>query len=63
MDRRRRSDEEQDHQHDTADDQAERPVEPRRDHSERPDGGDQDVDTAGMIPGNKATDSKDPTGF
>lgn len=25
--------------------------------------GDQDIDTAGMVPGNKATDSKEPGGF
>ena len=33
------------------------------DHSERAWGGDQDIDTAGMIPGNKATDNDEPTGF
>ena len=34
------------------------------DHSEREWGGDQDIDTAGMIPGNKATDDSDePTGL
>ena len=33
------------------------------DHSEREWGGDQDIDTAGMVPGNKATDNKEPTGF
>jgi hypothetical protein len=32
------------------------------DHAERTWGGDQDIDTAGMIPGNKATDDKEPTG-
>ncbi len=32
------------------------------DHSEREWGGDQDIDTAGMIPGNKATDDHEPTG-
>lgn len=36
---------------------------PQRDHSEREWGGDQDIDTAGMVPGNKATDGKEPTGF
>lgn len=35
----------------------------KRDHSERAWGGDQDIDTAGMIPGNKATDRDEPTGF
>jgi len=39
------------------------PDRPRRDHSEREGGGDQDIDTAGQVPGNKATDSKDVTGF
>jgi hypothetical protein len=43
---------------DTADDHSDRA---RRDHSEREGGGDQDIDTAGQIPGNKATDSKEPT--
>ena len=33
------------------------------DHSEREWGGDQDIDTAGMIPGNKATDEDEPTGM
>ena len=33
------------------------------DHSERAWGGDQDIDTAGMVPGNKATNNKEPTGF
>ena len=32
------------------------------DHSEREWGGDQDIDTAGMIPGNKATEDDEPTG-
>jgi hypothetical protein len=32
-------------------------VESRPDHSERTIAGDQDIDTAGMIPGNKATDT------
>ena len=36
---------------------------PQRDHSERAAGGDQDIDTAGMVPGNKATKSTDPVGF
>ena len=36
---------------------------PQRDHSEREWGGDQDIDTAGMVPGNKATDDDEPTGF
>ena len=36
---------------------------PRRDHSEREGGGDQDIDTAGQVPGNKATTSNDATGF
>ena len=44
----------------TANDHSDRP---RRDHSEREAGGDQDIDTAGQIPGNKATDDKDATGF
>jgi hypothetical protein len=33
------------------------------DHSEREGGGDQDIDTAGMIPSNKATDDDEPTGM
>jgi hypothetical protein len=33
------------------------------DHSEREWGGDQDIDTAGMIPGNKASDDDEPTGL
>jgi len=33
------------------------------DHSERAWGGDQDIDTAGMVPGNKATDDDEPKGF
>ena len=33
------------------------------DHSEREWGGDQDIDTAGMVPGNKATDDDEPTGL
>lgn len=33
------------------------------DHSEREGGGDQDIDTAGMVPGNKATDDDEPTGL
>ena len=33
------------------------------DHSEREWGGDQDIDTAGMVPGNKATDNNEPGGF
>jgi hypothetical protein len=44
----------------TANDQSDRP---RRDHSEREGGGDQDIDTAGQVPGDKATDNKDGTGF
>jgi hypothetical protein len=44
----------------TADDHSDRP---RRDHSEREAGGDQDIDTAGQIPGNSATANKDATGF
>ena len=44
----------------TAGDHADRP---RRDHSEREGGGDQDIDTAGQVPGNKAADSKSPTDF
>ena len=38
-------------------------TDPQPDHSEREWGGDQDIDTAGMIPGNKATDSDEPGGF
>ena len=34
----------------------------KKDHSERESGGDQDIDTAGMVPGNKATDDEEPTG-
>jgi hypothetical protein len=44
----------------TADDHSDRP---RRDHSEREGGSDQDIDTAGQVPGNKATDNKEPVGF
>jgi hypothetical protein len=33
------------------------------DHSEREWGGDQDIDTAGQVPGNMATDIDDATGF
>jgi hypothetical protein len=33
------------------------------DHSERAWGGDQDIDTAGMVPGNKATEDDEPKGF
>ena len=34
------------------------------DHSEREWGGDQDIDTAGMVPGNMATDDdNEPGGF
>ena len=47
-------------QSDSDDDHSDRP---RRDHSEREGGGDQDIDTAGQVPGNKATDDKDPTGL
>jgi len=32
-------------------------------HSEREWGDDQDIDTAGMVPGNKATDDDEPTGL
>jgi hypothetical protein len=32
-------------------------------HSEREWGGDQDIDTAGQVPDNKATDDKEPVGF
>ena len=53
---------EQGEQSDTADDHSKRPMKPR-DHSDRQGGGDQDIDTAGQVPGNKATDSKEPTGF
>jgi hypothetical protein len=35
----------------------------RPDHSEREWGGDQDIDTAGQVPGNMATDVDDATGF
>jgi hypothetical protein len=34
-----------------------------RDHSEREWGGDQDIDTAGQVPGEMATDVDDATGF
>jgi hypothetical protein len=54
---------EQGEQQDTADDKSDRPMEPRKDHSERSGGGDQDIDTAGMVPGNKATKNTDATGF
>jgi hypothetical protein len=56
-------------QSDTADDHSDRPMkpahpaEPQKDHSERAGGGDQDIDTAGMVPGNKATKNTEPTGF
>jgi hypothetical protein len=33
------------------------------DHSEREWGGDQDIDTAGQVPGEMATDIDDGTGF
>ena len=33
------------------------------DHSEREWGGDQDIDTAGQVPGEMATDDEDGTGF
>ena len=33
------------------------------DHSEREWGGDQDIDTAGQVPGEMATDVDDATGF
>jgi hypothetical protein len=35
----------------------------RPDHSEREWGGDQDIDTAGQVPGEMATDTDDATGF
>jgi hypothetical protein len=35
----------------------------RPDHSEREGGGDQDIDTAGQVPGEMATDRDDATGF
>jgi hypothetical protein len=59
---------EQGEQSDTADDHSERPMkparrqEPQKDHSERSGGGDQDIDTAGLVPGNKATPNTEPTG-
>jgi hypothetical protein len=53
---------EQGQQQDTADDHSERPVKPQEDHSERSGGGDQDIDTAGMVPGNKVTKNTDATG-
>jgi hypothetical protein len=34
-----------------------------RDHSEREGGGDQEIDTAGQVPGEMATDPDDATGF
>ena len=37
--------------------------EPQPDHSEREWGGDQDIDTAGQVPGEMATDVDDATGF
>jgi hypothetical protein len=54
---------EQGEQSGTADDHSERPMKPRKDHGERRGGGDQDIDTAGMVPGNKATKNTDATGF
>ena len=33
------------------------------DHSERESGGDQDIDTAGQVPGEMATDIDDASGF
>ena len=38
-------------------------IETESDHSEREWGGDQDIDTAGQVPGEKATDVDDATGF
>ena len=38
-------------------------TETRPDHSEREWGGDQDIDTAGQVPGEMATDIDDATGF
>jgi hypothetical protein len=35
----------------------------RDDHSEREWGGDQDIDTAGQVPGEMVTDEDDATGF
>ena len=49
--------------HDTAHDRSKRDREPQPDHSEREGGDDQDIDTAGMVPGNKATKNTEPTGF
>jgi hypothetical protein len=50
---------EQGEQSDTADDHSDRPMKPEKDHSERAGGGDQDIDTAGMVPGNMATKNTD----
>jgi hypothetical protein len=38
-------------------------TDPATDHSEREWGGDQDIDTAGQVPGEMATDVDDATGF
>jgi len=46
---------------DVADERTRREA-PQPDHSERAGGDDQDIDTAGMVPGDKATDNKTPTG-
>jgi hypothetical protein len=54
---------EQGQQSDTADDHAERPMKPQKDHAERSGGGDQDIDTAGVVPENNATKNTDATGF
>lgn len=43
-------------QQDSADDHSEPPVKPPKDHSERSGGGDQDIDTAGMVPGHRNTE-------
>lgn len=46
----------------TADDSGAQPANrvPQPDHSEREGGGDQDIDTAGLVPGNMATDNGEP---
>ena len=51
---------------DVANDESHKPPhnrEPQPDHSEREWGGDQDIDTAGQVPGEMATDDDDATGF
>jgi hypothetical protein len=53
------------HDRDVADDDprtSDKGTQTRPDHSEREWGGDQDIDTAGQVPGEMATDIDDVTG-